>query len=75
MTLWQPDALVLDVDAVLRGQGADPAAVRTRRPHLVEVAEQALATARPLLQLRVLYEQIKVQELRHERLLLVGGAF
>ena len=65
--------LKLDVDGVLRGQGADPAAIRARSPHLVETAEQALDEARPLLQPQVLFERFPVEALRHEKLQLKGG--
>lgn len=36
------DKLDVDVDMVLRGQGADPAVIRQRRPCLVALARQAL---------------------------------
>lgn len=65
--------LVLTVDGVLRGQGADPAAIRQRSPHLVEMAARALEEARPFFQPRVLYERFDVETLRHENLILKGG--
>jgi hypothetical protein len=64
--------LPLDVDLVLRGQGADPAALRARSPALVEAAKRALRDAGPLLAPRVAYERHTVLELRHERVLLDG---
>jgi hypothetical protein len=64
----------IDVDAVLRGQGADPAAIRSRRPALVKMAEQAIAEAMPLLEPSVVYKEFAVEGVRHERLLLSGGA-
>lgn len=66
---WQLD---LDVDRVLRGQGADPAMAR-RRPALVEVAERALRDGFPLLSLAVVSETYSVAGLQHERLRLQGG--
>jgi hypothetical protein len=65
--------LVLTVDGVLRGQGADPAAIRRRSPRLVEMAARALEEARPYFQPRVLYERCDVETLRHESLILKGG--
>jgi hypothetical protein len=65
--------LELQVDQVLRGQGADPAIVRARRPQLVEVATRALSEGQGLLSPRVLHEAYRVERLRHERLTLAGG--
>ncbi len=73
MELQQKLDLVFDVDAVLRGQGADAAILRARRPGLVEVAEEALRESTSLLEPRVVYEIYPVEGIRHERLLLVGG--
>lgn len=65
--------LQVSVDQVLRGQGADPEAVRRRRPALVEAAEWALGEGQPLLRPAVLLEELVVEELRHEWLSLAGG--
>ncbi|MGD0610851.1 MAG: hypothetical protein ABSB41_04995 [Anaerolineales bacterium] len=62
-----------DVDAVLRGQGADPAALRARRPALVQLAEQALQEGRPLIEPCVIYKEFTVQAVRHERLIFEDG--
>lgn len=59
-------SLNIDVDAVLRGQGADPAALRARNPRLVDAARQALEEGSPLLEPRVLYKRMSVKEVRHE---------
>jgi hypothetical protein len=71
--LFSASDLKLDVDAVLRGQGADPAIIRGRRPRLVEVAERALENSQSLLEPRAMTCQWTVQSLRHEKLLLEGG--
>jgi hypothetical protein len=60
-------------DAVLRGQGAEPGAIRKRSPRLVELAERALDEAAPLLEPRTLYLELGVEKLSHERLLLEDG--
>jgi hypothetical protein len=65
--------LTLDVDSVLRGQGADPAAIRSRSPYLVEMAARALEVGRPLLKPHAIYQEFGVEGLRHERLALVSG--
>ncbi len=71
MTDW---ALELDVDQVLRAQGADPGIIRARRPALVALAERALEAGRPLLQPKVACTRFTATGLRHERLTLDGGA-
>lgn len=65
--------LKLDVDAVLRGQGADPLVVRGRKPKLVETASLALETARNLLNPRVTARQFKILSVRHNRIDLEDG--
>lgn len=67
--------LEIDVDMVLRGQGADPRAIRVRNPELVAVAEQTLAEGLPLLKPAVAYRQLEIESLRHERVVLAGGAY
>jgi hypothetical protein len=66
-------ALAVDVDQVLRGQGADAAVVRQRRPRLVTIAERAIALGADLIVPRAALRLIDVQALRHERLWLEGG--
>lgn len=66
--------LTVDVDQILRGQGADPLMVRERSPKIVEAAEWALNEGHKLLHPRVLYENYDVDELRHERLHLQNGS-
>jgi hypothetical protein len=74
MELQQNLDLVYDVDAVLRGQGADAAVLRARRPALVEVAERARQESLSLLIPRVVYREYAVAGVQHERLLLEGGS-
>jgi hypothetical protein len=73
MTVLDKWDLRLDVDAVLRGQGADPAAIRRRSPRLIEFAGRALEEGGPLLQPRVQARRLLVKDLHHERLKLEGG--
>ena len=73
MPIWEAHQLDFDVDAVLRGQGAEPKAIRKRSPRLIELAERALEEAHPLLEPRTLFIDLEVEQLRHERLELAGG--
>jgi hypothetical protein len=65
--------LTIDADRVLWGQGADPAVVRTRRPALIGIAEQAIAEGLSLLAPAVFYRRLPVKGLLHERLTLADG--
>lgn len=65
--------LIYDVDAVLRGQGADAAILRARRPGLVKVAEKAIQESFSLLLPKVIYQEYEVEGVLHERILLQGG--
>jgi hypothetical protein len=65
--------LLYDVDAVLRGQGADAAIIRARRPALVEIAEQARQASLSLLHPKVVYRECGVVGRMHDSLLLEGG--
>jgi hypothetical protein len=75
MPVWNNTGLDFDVDAVLRGQGAEPEAIRKRSPRLVEIAERALEEGRALLQPQTLIRELDVKTLRHERLMLDSGSF
>lgn len=74
MPLWNSQDLEFDVDAVLRGQGAEPNAIRQRSPRLVETAERALEEGRALIEPKTLYRELNVEGLRHEKLKLTDGA-
>ena len=65
--------LELDVDQVIRGQGADPAVIRSRSPRVVDLAQAALREGRPYLRPVILWEAFMVDSLRHEKLILHGG--
>lgn len=73
MKIWIPDNLEITEDDVLRGQGADPAVVRVRRPSLFDAAEEAIQTGLPLAEPRVAYQWLDVEQLRHEKLFLEGN--
>ena len=59
MPIWDTQNIDFDVDAVLRGQGAEPRAIRKRSPRLVDLAERALEEAQPLLKPRTLFLELK----------------
>jgi hypothetical protein len=66
--------LNIDADMVLRGQGADPAVIRTRKPRLVEIAERAVQEGAALIEPVVVYRFAPVETMKHERLILTDGA-
>ena len=73
MTTIDDWELALDVDQVLRGQGADPQIIRERSPNLVEIAERAVAEGSSLLNPQLIYSRLELESVLHERLLLSGG--
>jgi hypothetical protein len=74
MHLWEPpDEILIDEDAVLRGQGADPAVIRQRSPRLVEDARRAVEEGKKYLEPQVLVQKLKVKSVRHERVVLEDG--
>jgi hypothetical protein len=74
MPIWDTQKLDFDVDAVLRGQGAEPGAIRERSPRLVDLAERALDEGSALLEPITLFRELDVETIRHERLVLDGGS-
>jgi hypothetical protein len=73
MELLQNLDLVFDVDAVLRGQGANPSILSARSPRLVKVAEKALQECMPMLHPKVVYQEFLTEGVKHERLMLQDG--
>ncbi len=68
---WQ---LNIDVDMVLRGQGADPAVIRARKPRLIDIAERAVQEGSLLIEPAAVYRFMQIEMMRHERLILADGA-
>jgi hypothetical protein len=60
----------LDVDSILLAQGADPQSIRVQSPRLLQIAEQTLAEAIPLLHPRVHLKRLKVQDHDTQKILL-----
>lgn len=73
MAIWTEWQLEVDADAVLRGQGADPTAIRRRSERLIETAENALVEGLPLLRPTVMVEYLDIDGLQHDCLTLEGG--
>ena len=65
--------LKIDTDMVLRGQGADPAKIRERKPHLVKIAEQALDEGLQLIKPVAIYKILPVEKNNSESFVLAGG--
>ena len=63
----------LDVDAVIRGQGMDPAAVRARSPRIVVAAEKAIEASRKFIEPFVLARDFAISAHGPEGLLLEDG--
>lgn len=68
---WQ---LAVDVDMVLRGQGADAAKVRLRQPRLVELAERAITFGTGWMQPQVAYRPLDIREVTSGKVILENGA-
>ncbi len=63
----------IGVDEILRGQGADPQIVHTRKPALLKAAERACAEGSGLIHPMAITAEVAVKEHRHERIRLIGG--
>ena len=65
--------LTVELDAVLRSQGADPALLRQRRPWVVDIAERALEEGLNLIEPAVLLRNLRVGQVCQDRVVLDGG--
>jgi hypothetical protein len=70
MREWRKEDLPINVDSVLRGQGADPEIIKSRSPRIFSLAERALDEGKELLDPAVLYRQLLVNEIKHDQLIL-----
>ena len=73
MPLLTTPEIMIDEDAVLRGQGADPQIIRQRNSRLLEVSRRALEQGMEFLEPQVLYQKLKVESVQHERVVLENG--
>jgi hypothetical protein len=65
LDMWD---LQLNIDQVLRAQGANPDNIRLRRPDLMKINEKAISIGKYFLHPRVLYRKYPVVNFIHERL-------
>jgi hypothetical protein len=72
-TLYDPAQLPIEIDDVLRAQGANPLTIRARRPVVLNVAQQAIDTGLPLLHPMAWQQTIAVRNFQHETLTLESG--
>jgi len=73
MELLEDFILSLDEDDILRGEGADPAVVRAKKPALLGPASIALGDGSTKLHPLAIVHRTRVVEHRHERILLPDG--
>ena len=73
MTVSADWIISVTLDDILRGQAANPAIVRAKKPNLLAVAERALIEGQKLLHPVTLTQFHAVTEHRHERIGLEGG--
>lgn len=73
MELIKDFNLVLGADDVLRGEGADPVIVRSKKPSMLYAATLALEEGYANLHPAALIQQSRVLEHHHERILLQDG--
>ncbi len=73
MERWTDFAFTLSLDDILRGEGADPEAVRSKRPGVVKAASAAGHQGFTKLKPIAVVQEVKVIEHRHEQVLLAGG--
>ena len=74
MPIWKPETLEITPEDVIRGQGADPEIIRSRRPQLFEDAARAIELGQNHINPQVLYNDYQVEGLLHEKINLAGGA-
>jgi len=65
--------LKITTDMVLRGQGADPAVIRSRHPKLVEIAQVAIQKGLPLLSPLAIVRRVTIVSVHHQRIELEQG--
>jgi len=63
----------ITIEAVLKGQGADPGVVAIRKPGLLKIAQSALETGQSLIHPRTFKKSIKIISFDDESLILEGG--
>ena len=67
--------MTLDINAVLRGQGADPAVVADRRPVLLKIAQTALDIGQLLINPDFFSRSLGIISFENKRIILEGGIY
>ena len=67
---WQ---LAVDVDAVLRGQGANPEKIRARQPRLIELAGRAISEGTKWIRPQMAYRALDIREVQAGKVILNDG--
>jgi hypothetical protein len=70
MNSWNDFDLSINVDDILRGQGADPEKLRVRKPSIVTAAERAWTEGLPHIRPTALVREVMVRSHTHDRILL-----
>ena len=65
--------LRIDVNQVMRSQGADPFILRARSPELLAIAQRAIAEGSGLLEPQLLFRRMRVASVSHGRVKLEAG--
>jgi hypothetical protein len=66
--------LQVSIDQILKNEGIDPHIAEGKNPALLSIAERALETGLSLIEPVVAYQSLKVNSVKHERLMLENGA-
>lgn len=73
-TIFRPASqLAIEVDQILRDQGADPDLTRHRNPQLMQLARRAIEIGQPLIAPIAVYRRLETLDVKHERLRLSDG--
>lgn len=65
--------ILLDVEAVLKGQGADPVVIAERKPGLIKIAQNALEIGLPLIHPETFSRPLEIISFENEKIILEGG--
>ena len=74
MTITNNWFLNIDIDDILRGQGADPHTIRTRKPSLVAAAQRARSERLALVHPAISTREVAVRESGQAQIVLEDGA-
>ena len=67
--------ILLTIEAVLKGQGADPVVVANRKPGLLKIAQSALEIGQSLIHPDSFNRSLEIISFDDERMILEGGIY